>query len=197
MEKPKFVGVYVDCCLTWRPHIQYIQGKIARSLGILSKARKFFNGDTLLTLYYSFLHPYLSYCIEIWGNTFTTYLDPLKKLQNRAVRMITGIARRKSVSSYYKELKILPLNKLYMYIIQLFMYKWQHVKLPTMFDSFFKKNYEISRRDTRQSCLLHIPDGFLKIQRRNIKFNCVRLHNYLYVRLCFKCSIQTYKYKLK
>ena len=47
VEKTKFLGVYVDSSLTWQDHIQYIEGKIARALGVICKARKFFYTATL------------------------------------------------------------------------------------------------------------------------------------------------------
>ena len=36
----KFLGVYIDCKLNWKTHINYVWGKIARGVGILVKARK-------------------------------------------------------------------------------------------------------------------------------------------------------------
>ena len=59
----KFLGVMIDSNLTWKPHIDYISKKIAKNVGIIIKARKIFDKDTLLTLYYSFIFPYLNYCI--------------------------------------------------------------------------------------------------------------------------------------
>ena len=66
VEKAEFLGVYVDSSLTWQDHIQYIEGKLARALGVICKTRKSFYTATLKTLYYSFLYPYLNYCIEVW-----------------------------------------------------------------------------------------------------------------------------------
>ena len=65
VESTKFLGVYLDSGLTWRNHIDYIKGKIARGIGILCKARKYLKENTLITLYYSFIYPYLCYCIEV------------------------------------------------------------------------------------------------------------------------------------
>ena len=94
VEKTKFLGVYIDNVLSWKDHIQYIEGKIARSFGAVIKARKVFNQETLRTLYYTFIYHYFNYCVKAWGNTYASYLDPLSKLQNRALRVITGSPRR-------------------------------------------------------------------------------------------------------
>ena len=63
-----FLGIIIDSKLTWKEHINHIRNKISKALGILYKSRKIFKVSTLLTIYYSFVYPYLIYCIEIWGS---------------------------------------------------------------------------------------------------------------------------------
>ena len=70
----KFLGVIIDAKLKFKEHIAHIKGKIARGVGILCRAKKFFNIKTLTDLYYSFVHPYISYCVEFWGNIYSSYL---------------------------------------------------------------------------------------------------------------------------
>ena len=40
-----------------------------------------------MSLYYSFIYPYLTYCNHIWGATYKTRLKRLVMLQNKTVRM--------------------------------------------------------------------------------------------------------------
>ena len=79
----KFIGVIIDDKLKFDNHISYIKNKISKGLGILIKARKYLNRRILLNLYYTFVYPYLIYCVEIWGNTCNIYLDPLTKLPKK------------------------------------------------------------------------------------------------------------------
>ena len=83
VEQIKFLGVILDENLTWKKHIQYLNRKIAKNIGIISKARTILNKKTLLTLYYTFIYPYLNYCITSWGSANKTILDPLIKLQKK------------------------------------------------------------------------------------------------------------------
>ena len=46
-------------------------------LGIITKARKYLNRETLLKLYNAFVFPYLTYCVEVWGTAPKKYLDPI------------------------------------------------------------------------------------------------------------------------
>ena len=85
----KFLGVMIDDKLNWKEHIQYIKNKISKSIGILYKVRPYLCTGTLRNLYFSFIYPYLIYCNEVWGNACSTHIDPIIKLQKRAVRTIT------------------------------------------------------------------------------------------------------------
>ena len=76
-KNTKFNGVIIDNRLKWSNHINYIKNKIAKSIGIIHKTCNFLNKNTLRNLYYTFIYPYLIYCIEIWGNTNDIHLDPL------------------------------------------------------------------------------------------------------------------------
>ena len=81
VEKTKFLGVYINNVLSWKDHNQFIEGKIARSTGAVIKAMKVFNQETLRTLYYTFIYPCFNHCVKAWGNTYSSYLGPLSKLQ--------------------------------------------------------------------------------------------------------------------
>ena len=43
LTKTKFLGVVIDNKLTWKEHISYICGKVAKGIVIIWKARKYFN----------------------------------------------------------------------------------------------------------------------------------------------------------
>ena len=137
----KFLGVMLDARLKWSDHIQYIRKKISKNIGILHKLRKVLNLPTLIQLYHSFIQPYLTYCIEIWGNASQTQLDLLLKLQKRCCRILTNSPRLSPSAPMFKELGIMPINTLYKYNIGIFMYKVRmgHLPLPLFPSSPFCK----------------------------------------------------------
>ena len=55
-DQTKFLGVNIDCKLNWKKHISYITGKIAKGIGVITKARKLLDKETLVTLYYTFIY---------------------------------------------------------------------------------------------------------------------------------------------
>ena len=56
------------------------------------------------------------YCIEVWGNAYQSYLEPLVKLQKRAVRTITG-ARKYEHTLPFQNLNLLNIKYIYIYIL--------------------------------------------------------------------------------
>jgi hypothetical protein len=63
----KFLGVVIDSNLNWNQHICHVEKKIAKGCAIIMKVRKFLCRKTLISLYYSFVYPYINYCIEVSG----------------------------------------------------------------------------------------------------------------------------------
>ena len=86
----KFLGIVIDNKLSWAHHLKYITSKAAKGVGILSKLRKSFGSQTMKTVYYSLIYPFITNGIVFWGSSPAAYIDPLIKIQKRAVRIIAG-----------------------------------------------------------------------------------------------------------
>ena len=112
VKSTKFVGVTIDDKLKWTEHIQYIKNEISKSNGILIKSKPDLDKVTLRNLYFTFVYPYLIYCVEVWGNSCDTHLDPIIKFQKKCVRVITFSHYLEPTESLFKDLKILAFKKL-------------------------------------------------------------------------------------
>ena len=84
----KYLGVIIDHKLNWCEHISYVKNKVSKGVGILYKARQYLDKKSLHNLYYSYIYPYLIYCIEVWGSACQTHLHPLFLTQKKIVRII-------------------------------------------------------------------------------------------------------------
>ena len=104
----KFLGVIIDDKLSFSRHISYIKNKISIGMGIIIKARKYLNRKSLLDQYHAFVYPYLTYCIEIWGNMSSVHLDALVKILKKIVHIITYSPYLAHTDELFKELNILP-----------------------------------------------------------------------------------------
>ena len=67
VDSAKYLGVIIDRKLYWIGHIAYLKNIISKGIGIMYKARQFLSKRALLDLYYVYIYPYLTYCIEVWS----------------------------------------------------------------------------------------------------------------------------------
>jgi len=72
--------MHLDPNLDFKFHIQHLETKIAKFVGILSKLRFLLPKSTLRLLYYPLIYPHLLYALPVWGSTFPTYLTKLQRI---------------------------------------------------------------------------------------------------------------------
>jgi len=78
---------WIDDKLKWKIHVDYIYSKLAKFVGIFYKLSHKLPLDCLKMLYFSFVHLHI-YGVEIYANTYTSYLDKLLKLNNKLFRIL-------------------------------------------------------------------------------------------------------------
>jgi hypothetical protein len=133
----KFLGVYIDSSVNWRDHIKVIKQKVAKNVGIINKVKKILNIFTLHTLYSTLISPYLYYCCEIWGNTYTSRIKPLVLLQKRVIRIINKVDYREHTAPLFRSSHILVLVDLIKFKTLCIMYKAKHNMLPNNVQCLF------------------------------------------------------------
>ena len=133
VSNTKFLGVYIDENLNWVPHINHVCKKLRKSVGILKKAKPLLNEKSLITLYYSFLYPYLTYCHLIWGNAASTHLKRIVILQKKAIRLICGEDFLAHTDPLFQRTKIIRFQELYKYFTLLFVFKSKNNLFPNSF----------------------------------------------------------------
>ena len=87
-DKLKYLGVIIDDKITRIPHIRYVKNKVSMGIGIMFKARHYLKRNDLVKLYHSFIHLYLIYCIEAWGNATKCHLKQLYPIQKKVIIII-------------------------------------------------------------------------------------------------------------
>ena len=65
VDSANFLGIMVDNKLNWVEHIKCISRKIAKGIGIIIKARKSCESETILNLYNALILPHISNSIQI------------------------------------------------------------------------------------------------------------------------------------
>ena len=159
----KFLGVIIDNKLNWSDHILCIKNKISKSIGIINKTRTFLDKNTLRNLDFTFIYPYLIYCIEIWGNTNDTHLNPIIKIQKKGIRAISFAHYLVATPPQFKSLNILNFKKLVIKRIALLMFKYKMGVVPHPITDLFALNNERHNYNTRQTHDLQINAGRVKL----------------------------------
>lgn len=108
-----FLGVLLDTHLKFHQHINMVSKKIGFGLRVIIKTRRYFPRPIILSLYYSFIHSHLQYCLSSWGNTYLTHLSHLQHLQRQAVRLITFNSHFSEANAIFRTLNVLPLHNLF------------------------------------------------------------------------------------
>ena len=108
----------------------------------------------------------------MWGGAFDSYCSSIIKVQKKAVRMLVS-AHTKPISAHtkpiFKLLNILKFRQLYVYSIQMFLYKYNSGLLPTIFYNMFELNQDVHSYNTRQSTQIHISMATLETRLRSVR----------------------------
>jgi len=126
----KFLGVLLDENVTWNNHINFIENKISKNIGILYKAKPYLNQICLKYIYYSFIHCFLNYANIAWCSTNKTKIKKLFTKQKHAIRIITNAHRLSPSQPLFNNLKILNVYQMNIYHILIFMYQVKNKNDP-------------------------------------------------------------------
>ena len=157
VETTKLLGVYIDQHLTWKTHINVICKRIAKSTGLIYKTSFYLNHNSLLSLCYVLIFPYLTYCNLIWASTYVTNLQRIYLLQKWTVQLISKADYRAPHKPLFTKTKILDIFSIYSLQVSSFMYLYYNNLLPLSFRKIFQTGSQIHHYATRnsESCRTH------------------------------------------
>ena len=141
-----------------RAYIHCIHRSISRNTGILYKLKEFLSEKSLLILYNSLILSHINYCNIVWGNCSTTNINYLLLLQKRAIRNITNSSYLAHIEPLFHRLKTLRIQDIHTLQTGIFMYKYTHDQLPSLFQSIFNINSNIHTYPTRRSTDFHLEN---------------------------------------
>ena len=198
IEHTKFLGVIIDNKLNWKKHISCISGKVSRGIGIMIKARKYLPKDALLSLYYSFIYPYLTYCNIVWGTACVSNLEKLQMLQKKVVRIIAGVKPRDHTDPLFREYGLLKFSEINTFLTGRFMFKVFNQNIIDIFQELFERNSDIHSYATRQASDYHLPLVNTNLGKRGIRYHGVNIWNtFMQKGIITDCSEAVFKNVIK
>ena len=153
----KYLGVYLDENLDWKIHIHDICQSLRKYVGIFYKLSLKLPKNILRMLYFALVYPRILYAIEIYANTYVTYLHDLIVVNNRLLRILQHQPSHATSSVLYESFNTLPINKLFQYQILLHAHAitFSPDTLPKIFLINSQYNNDIHMYNTRASHDFH------------------------------------------
>ena len=178
----KFLGVILNDKLRWDEHKTYIKTKICKNIGILNRCRKILKLNDIISMYNSFILPYLSYCLPLWGSVDIGKNDIIKKTQNKVVRIITNVKRTYKAWDKLSDMKVLPIESLYKLEVSKLCHKHIYGKIPTIFESNLmpKLAIMVHSTNTRQATDINYhfeSTSTSRLSNKSFTSDCVRIWN--------------------
>jgi len=147
-----YLGIFIDSNLSWENHIDYIYNKIIKFVVIFYKIRYKWNFDISKMIYYAFVHSHLIYGIEIYGNTYTKYINKLIIRNNEILRILQHAPLDTPVSQLYAT------------------FQFSYSSIACIFSSCFTQNNVFHPYNTRTEDSLHYEIYRRTLGQRSIRY---------------------------
>jgi hypothetical protein len=194
----KFLGIHMDEALCWKGHLSSINSKISRALFTIKQVKFSLPQESLHTLYFSLLHPHLTYGILAWGNAKSCFIHKTEVMQKRALRIINYKTYNSHTDPLFKHSGILKLSDLYQLQVLLFMHNYSRDKLPMSFRNIFTLNRDINAvHETRQVNMFHVTKSKCKFIDKLPLFQFPLLWNEWYPKLNIHSTHNSFKRSIK
>ena len=122
--------------LSFTDHLNYITSKINKNIGYFYKARHILDHKELINLYHSFIEPYITYCLPVWGGyvNLESNTNPVINILNRLKRIITFSKR-----TYLADKRISLFNLKQYYTLEMAKTAYTHIQCPDQSPKIYHK----------------------------------------------------------
>ena len=79
----------MDEHLSWIDHINTLENKLSKNLGLLYEEKPFLNAKAMKMFYFFFFHSYVTYGIIAWCSTLMAKLKKIFSKQKQAIKAIS------------------------------------------------------------------------------------------------------------
>ena len=122
----KYLGIYLDKCLTFKNHVNYLLPKISQKIGLLKKLSRVANIECRLVFYNAFIKPLIQYGILVYGSSSLGTLFPIFEKQKKLLTIIFGVQRSHPSAELFIRGRVLSVYNLYVYELFKFVTKSKH-----------------------------------------------------------------------
>lgn len=143
----KYLGLTVETHFNWKCHIDSVCSKLRSINSKLINLKYIISRGVMYVLYYTLVEAIISYGLGAYGLTFPSYLNKIKELQTRLLKLLVDNNVKMSLEKNYEKLfklcKILPVET--------------KVKITIMIEQFNSNEHKRERQCTYSTRRSKIP----------------------------------------
>ena len=181
VDQIKYLGIIIDNKLTFKPHVDYVLGKLSAVQGITYALKKTLPSTCLKIIYYSLAYSYIIQSLIVWGGTYQTHVQKIAVKMHAITRNILGVKMGPNyqplvpTSVTYKKLNIMKLEDVHQfYLLKFILYTSR--KNPELYDRYFSSLEPIHDYGTRNP-RMNLPFIRTEVERHGTVFQCVEALN--------------------
>ena len=150
----KFLGLYIDECLTWEYHVKNVMNKISCNAYLLNRIKKIIPKKFMRQMYFSYIHSIIDYGLTLWGPMIDKLLlNKLITQQKKIVRILDGAKFNTSTPPLFKKFRILKLTDQIEIGLAKFGYQFSNKELPNPILKLCLSNDDTHQYNTRNKML--------------------------------------------
>lgn len=146
VEQFKLVGLILDQNLNFQPHVENVRAKVSAALSMITRSKRHLPMDVKKLLFNALIQSHLQYAISIYGATTDGILDPLIKIQKKALRIVANAKWISHCEPLWKKVGALKFSDLHKLACTKKAYKIINGIAPAGITPIFKPKCVRSRR---------------------------------------------------
>ena len=171
------LGVVFDKHLTWDSHISALVKKCNGILIGLSHVRHQIPSELLPIVVNALVLSHVRYCLAVYGNGSENNMQRLQKIQNFALRVVSGRRKFDHISDVREELGWPTARQLYRQHSLCLLHKILATGEPQALASQIHSNSSLRARSTRQDTDLALPHVRTETGKRRLLYSIVKQYN--------------------
>ena len=181
VQEFKYLGVTLDSTLSWDCHVNIVNSKISKKIGVIRRVKHLLPQSSLSMLGSALVLPLFDYCSSVWNNCSKLNLASLQTQQNKLARIILGADLYTPIDDMLNDLNWSRLNKRWDIAMYCLIYKCLSNLAPAYLSSQFDYTSSIHSYPTRYQCSasLVLPRNSSRSGQRTFHARAVKMWNTL------------------
>ena len=195
-----YLGLHIDSFLTFDIMSDSVCNKLRSRVALIYRLKTTVSSYCLKQLYFTFIQPYIDYCLVVWGHTTKINIKNIQRFQNRVARMITNVYDFNIPSlTLVKSLGWFNVSQRFEFLCISLIHKCIYGTAPNYLSDNITFLSEINSTETRQfnQQLLYVPFGRTTYFQKSFHVYACKLWNNLPLSLRSIDNISQFKIRYK